>query len=420
MTTEYEVRANGDFGVHGDQPVEKVKRILDSVKPRDFEKAGDAYLSAASMLGTSQRAIEDASKAMADVWGDKASVEAQKALQALHGTIDMLGSKANEMGRPLQSLGKAIPPFKNDLGGHFSWSNGPSWTHGIPDIAVDTKDGWDWFTSDNGAAKEHLKKFNQELDKWHQLLPASMTENLPKLKWPTPDETTYTVPTYPTGNVPKVKNSPNYSPDYDGNLPQGNSPGNTGWQPQVTDPGSDDPNATDPGDKDPNGNGPGNKGDANGDLPGTDQPPIDPASTNPNGTDGSTNGTNNGSVPNINDPRSTGLSDYQPPKIDTAPISTTGPTSSIPSTAYSPTGGPSTSPGGGTTVGTNLPVNMNGASVLRGGASGMGGMGMPFMPMGGMGAGGGEERMSESSTWLMEDDDVWGGPAKDVVDDTIR
>ncbi|WP_212746328.1 hypothetical protein, partial [Nonomuraea sp. KC401] len=45
------------------------------------------------------------------------------------------------------------------------------------------------------------------------------------------------------------------------------------------------------------------------------------------------------------------------------------------------------------------------------GRTGAGGMGFPMMPMMGGGAGGhdqGQDR--ESSTWLAEDDDVWGGP----------
>lgn len=46
------------------------------------------------------------------------------------------------------------------------------------------------------------------------------------------------------------------------------------------------------------------------------------------------------------------------------------------------------------------------------------GMGMPFMPMGGGGAGA-EERTNEGGTWLTEDDDVWGGETEGVVNDRI-
>jgi hypothetical protein len=42
--------------------------------------------------------------------------------------------------------------------------------------------------------------------------------------------------------------------------------------------------------------------------------------------------------------------------------------------------------------------------------AGKGGMGANGMPMGGMGgAGGGQEQDRERTTWLTEDEDVWGG-----------
>ncbi|MBF8193423.1 WXG100 family type VII secretion target, partial [Nonomuraea sp. K274] len=41
--------------------------------------------------------------------------------------------------------------------------------------------------------------------------------------------------------------------------------------------------------------------------------------------------------------------------------------------------------------------------------AGAGGM-MPMMPMAGGARGGEESNDRESSTWLVEDEDVWGGP----------
>ncbi|MCA2190086.1 WXG100 family type VII secretion target [Nonomuraea cavernae] len=426
--------------------MDKVKRILDSVDPRAIEKAGDAYLNASSTLEVARRAVEDAGKAMADVWGGKASVKAQQALRSVHGALEALGDNANRMGRPLQSLGKTVIPSFKDSGG-FNWDDG--FSHNDSIYGLFFEDGGVSISTDNKKATEHLKELNKALGTWHDLLPASLTEDLPKLTWPTPDQNNHQAPKYPTVDLPD-RGNPNYSPDPNGNLPQDNGPTTgpkNGNNPNITDPNATDPNAvdpnatdpnatdpnavdpnatdpnvTDPNITDPNANGPGN-GDVNGNIPGIDQPGTNP-SLNPGGLNGVTN-------PNGTDPRSTGLSDYQPPKLDTPPFSTTGPNASTSPTTLLPAGNPSATvpgvgtvpgTGPGTNIGTNVPVNTNGANLLRAGGNttGMPGMGMPFMPMGGMGAGGGEERTSETSTWLVEDDDVWGGPAKDVVDDTIR
>ncbi|MFD0888724.1 WXG100 family type VII secretion target, partial [Streptosporangium algeriense] len=47
---------------------------------------------------------------------------------------------------------------------------------------------------------------------------------------------------------------------------------------------------------------------------------------------------------------------------------------------------------------------------LSGAGAGTGGMGgMPMMPMTGGGAGGEQDKEREKSTWMSEDEGVWGG-----------
>ncbi|MFD2355663.1 hypothetical protein ACFSTC_49915 [Nonomuraea ferruginea] len=78
-------------------------------------------------------------------------------------------------------------------------------------------------------------------------------------------------------------------------------------------------------------------------------------------------------------------------------------------------------PGYTTPTTSATPVTYGGTGIGTGGALGPGqgtslgtrsgtGAGMPFLPMGGMGGGGGggDSRDRESTTWLHEDDDVWG------------
>lgn len=93
-----------------------------------------------------------------------------------------------------------------------------------------------------------------------------------------------------------------------------------------------------------------------------------------------------------------------------------------PPAGYVPTGlsfpaaavaGGALSSGGANLAG--LPGAMAIATPAAGDATGAGGMGMPFMPMGGMGGGGAgrdAEKERERTTWLAEEEEVWGTDAE--------
>ncbi|MEV0591859.1 WXG100 family type VII secretion target [Nonomuraea cavernae] len=437
---------NGDLDDDG-RSVAEIKNFIKALDPVATETASTSYKDASARLVKTLEEIDKVSVELGKIWEGKASVEAQKALRLLHDTIVNLSDGLEKMSKPLASLSDTIREHQDFVNSNsFAWSQewSGSWDDSTPGWFKTIDKGVEWGSQDE-LAGQHLRAFTNDLAKIHQQIPDTVEKNLPSITAPALPTPTYKpvdlgdTPKYPKngpqdtnpyGNNPNGNNPNPYDNNPNGNNPSVTNPNVTdpnatdpnATDPNATDPNATDPNATNPNVTDPNGNGPGNTDNVNGNIPGTDQPGIDPASLNPDGTNGSAN-------PNGTDPRSTGLSDYQPPKLDTAPISTIGPNSSTSPTTILPAGNPSATavpgggiPGTGTNVGTNLPVNMNGSTSLRAGGNmtGMNGMGMPFMPMGGMGAGGGEERTSESSTWLVEDDDVWGGPAKEVVDDTIR
>ncbi|MFE3447447.1 hypothetical protein ACFXJ8_00815 [Nonomuraea sp. NPDC059194] len=435
---EYPVRVPGaDFDVHGDQPVEKVKNIIEGLDARGIEKAGAAYLNAGSMLVQVMKTIEDAAFAMAKIWGDKSSAEAQQSLRAIYITMKNLAGSCNQIGRQLESLGKTVIPAFRDYGGDYSWSEGPSWTHGIPDLWVNTKgDGGMWFASDNTAAKEHLKNFQKELKIIHDLLPATVREDLP-------DITQQHVPPpeikIPTGG-PKTPpfNPPTYDP-YTGNAGPGNGgPSGGGNWPDGKYPDGKYPDDKYPEDKYPDGKYP------DGKYPDGKYPDgTFPDGTRPKFPDfpGSGDGSQNPNVPpggaGVNGPRvttagldtpekpQTDLASFQNPNYDNLPNNQSiDPRTGLPTTTGPNSGtstSPSTSPSTGTSTGTSAGGAGGYGSVTQASAKGLNGsgMGMPMMPMGASPAAGQEEQKKEGSTWLLEEDSVWGGADDNAINPTL-
>ncbi|GAA3425241.1 hypothetical protein GCM10018953_24240 [Streptosporangium nondiastaticum] len=447
-----------DFSVRGDQPVARVKQIIETLDGESIKNAGTAYLDACSLLAECQRAVENVSKTLAECWNDKASVEAQTALRYIHATARELSNKGNMMGRPLESLGDALPAYKETGEGGFapSWSeNTFTFNDDVSDF-YDTKDGVQW-GSQNQLAKEHLEKLNAEIQKWHTLLPDSLRKELPRIEPPTVPTPPFPTVDYPGGYPSAGPYGPGGTGPY-GAGPYGNGPDGTG--PYGTDPFATDPFATDPNGTGPNGTGPnGTDPDGSGDLPpgaypgdgGTGLPGQNgpgagmPGGAGGNGTDptgGLTDPSKGLTDPsgNLTDPsrnltypagydagnaRTTDLSSFQPPQgydgignpnpnnPNLSGLNTSTGTSPYASPTY--TGSP-TNTGTGTGTGTGG-IGSSGSFGTAGvraaalnAAEGAAGSGM-FMPpmgaMGGAGAGAGEQEQ-ESGSNLWEHDDVWG------------
>ncbi|MDR8408552.1 hypothetical protein MTP10_07365 [Nonomuraea sp. 3-1Str] len=447
----FPVRAKADFYVHGTQPADKVERISKALRDAapEIEKAGNTYVNAGSVLATCLQRIEDAARRMADVWGDKASVEAQLALKSLHESIDQVSGRFNMMGRPLESLGRDVLPKYGDSGGWDGWGGHATPIQGMKFLWYDNGSGGgtSWFASANDVATKHLQRLNHDLETWYNLLPPDVSRTLPKIDASTATDLGLGKPdplkgpggpnggTYPAGFDPTAGGgSPNGAGV--GPIPGAVSPsgvgGPTAGSPTV--PGSGQ-------DGGPGGVGAGGPGGAGVQDPGGVTPsptPATPPQTTPNSPVGSTPDANQPNLPpqpQVPDPnadagkdpgsstpgsRDTSLADFQQPKFDT-PTSPNA-TPYTPANVQSPAeirslATPTVVPGASTGAGDGRYAGLLSPGVRAGDAAGSG---MPmYPPMHGSGHQP-EESNDGAGTWLHEVDDVWGGPADDTTGHTLR
>lgn len=408
----------------GNRNVEEVVTFIKGFHVPSIKEAANSYEDAASAIKKAKELLKDEAVKLARVWDGKASVEAQTALGILYVTMEKLAEKLEDMQKPLNSLADMVREHKAFVedtwkGVMPTWANQDigTWNDDIPDF-------WSTYTgyfgddgkvvnqakadggSQNNLAGDHLKVFAKDLSHIHQAIPATMKKSLRELSPPEPPKDGPQQITYPTGNTGGPSSPfPSGGADLSGGrngVGAVNGPDLGAYDPStgfVRTPGVD-PNAGHP--------------------PGTTVPtgsttPV--SSTNPSGTDvptypGAGTPPSVGDTPGLNrDPSgdgagsTTSLADYKPttPGI-TSPTSTTSgyntPTHPTTPGTYGTYGGTST--GGGVVPG--QPTSLS----TRAG-TGVGG-GMPFLPMSGAGGagGGGESKDRESTTWLHEDDDVWG------------
>ncbi|MEV0617176.1 hypothetical protein AB0I81_27910 [Nonomuraea sp. NPDC050404] len=413
-------------------------------------KAATSYEEARKAIIKAQGEIKTQAIALEKVWEGEASVEAQTALGILHVTMGRLVEAMEPMHQAMDGLTEVVKHHKafmqdGSKGILSTWHGGgsnSSWNDSIPDIystykgyykqgavagtgdAVENNADHD-FGSPDELAGLHLQTFGQDLQAVYARMPNSIETAIPDIK---PAEPTIEKPppvNYPTPNADvrqpysgspytPTSGSPQ-TPNFDGSIPNTDGPSYT--PPNSTNP--DTPPVNQPGTPSPN-----TPGTPSPNTPGTPDPNQP---TNPNGQTPTVPGTTNpGQDPNnpaANVPK-TSLQDYQPstnlPNVGNPPNSTPNyNTLNTPQTQYSPNtpSGPATF--GGTTggVGGSLATPAAANAGTRG-ANGMGGM--PFMPMGmGAGAGAQGEQDRESTTWLHEDDDVWGGDTDSVVNSKI-
>ncbi|MEU8397304.1 hypothetical protein AB0C28_19095 [Nonomuraea sp. NPDC048892] len=442
-----------DFSVKTDAyNVEQVVTLIRGLDPtKGIPKAATAYENAHKALGTAREAVKDQAIELAKVWEGKSSVEAQTALGVLYVTMGKLIEALSPLKKSLDGLGKVVQAHQAFIDdGHKgildTWHNQSigSWNDSIPDVwstykgyyrnpnggvgddNVENEADHSW-GSQNDLAGEHLQTLSADLQAVFMEMPDSVESTLPDIKPPDPWNGKPPPVKYPNGTPSPLNTGstlPPYGPPYGPgqNLPgAGDIPGGPGG------PGNGTPNL--PGTGDPS-------------LPGTTTPgagdPSNPGQPGVPGTPGAPNGyVPNGQIPTTTDPNGavnpgtigspkTNLQDFQPTATN-QPLGTTPPYGqNVPTTtgynspstpSYGPGGGPGTFGGVGGVGGAMGP---GAAGAAARGASGTGGM--PFMPMGGMGAGAGGADQSndrESTTWLHEDDDVWGGDSDSVVNGRI-
>ncbi|MEV4091900.1 hypothetical protein [Streptosporangium saharense] len=175
----------------------------------------------------------------------------------------------------------------------------------------------------------------------------------------------------------------------DPNLPDPDLPDDSTKNPNLPDPNLPDPGKTDPNLPNPNLPDP--------TLPGTDLP--DPSKTDTN-------------LPGlgVDDPTKTALSSYNPPNLgNPGDVTTTQPRLPGTTTWTGDTAGPGSSGRAGSFSGVggsgSLPLGgLPGTGTGSGGAGGI-----PMMPMMPGSGGGDQGQEREKSTWMSEDEGVWGG-----------
>jgi uncharacterized protein YukE len=434
---DHQVRGNQCFDLSVDpdgRNVAQVKQLVQMLDPKRIEKAGNAYVDAGAAMALLEDDLMEMARQMATCWEGKASVEAQKAIQVIHASVRELQRRLFHMGRPLENLGQNVLPRHKqfiDNDGFTSWSNNSFTGDDSMPGTYDVMDGGAEWGSQDELAGKHLAILNKDFAETFHLLPESIHNELPELKDPE-------IPTFTgVGGPGGPGGVPGGLP---GGVPGGFPGGGAGISARGVDPGDFDsglppvgvpPGATPPGNLPsgvPNGAAaiPGTPAPGQPGVPDPSSvPPAPPAPTAP-------------AVGTVPDPgRSTTLADAAPrfdvPTAPTAPA-VPGPATppTVPSAQYplrispyengTPYGHPGMPSGVSTGVGTGGGSGTSNNAPLRGAPGGSAVGGAPFMPMGGMGGGGGgggEQQDREASTWLKEDDDVWGLQSDGTVSDTI-
>ena len=400
-----------------DRVVAEVADLIKNLDVPSIKTAARSYEDAAEALETAKEAIRAEAVKLERVWEGEASVEAQTALGVLYVTMEGLAEKLRTMRGAVDELADVVTGhqgFVNDeiKGVLFTWVN-----QGVGDIGSFSDDWKDWnstytgyyagnqatskWETPNKMAGEHLQIFTNDLAQVWEKVPSEVETVLRDIKPPQPTTNTPPPVRYPTGGT----NSS--SPSYDG--AGWNGSGSNGGPPFGNlrpDTGVTDPRGVDP---------------TTGYPPGSNSPGTDPNALNPPGTDVPGGATPVGQAPNLGttvppadtaglnrDPSLTGrdtttkLADYTPNTPTYSPTTTPG--YAVPTSSSTPTTG---TYGGTGTGGGVVPGQATSLSTRAG--TGVGG-GMPFLPMSGAGGagGGGESKDRESTTWLHEDDDVWG------------
>ncbi|MFF4191339.1 hypothetical protein [Nonomuraea sp. NPDC001831] len=378
--------------------LDQVKDWIDATDPESVKLAGLYYTRAEALLNGFAGDLKAKATELAEHYTGPAAVETQKQLQTLHASVRELAKKLGDMGRPVHGYGQTLnwaqANVVESMDHDSRTDRDVDWAGRVPFYRL--------YRGDKRAV-EHLKKVNERIVEHYKQLPSEVQSALPD---------------------PSVPELPNYN--YGGGIGPG-SPGVDGkGGPGVYPVSSFGPDAV-----------PGGPGYIDGKMPGDGGAGAYPAVHYPDGSGTNGSGVNVGGVqgydPGDNPYGGGDSSALNGASLGSAPTASTadlpsgagdGTTqlagydpsmSGMPNGAYPTTTGGSPYGGGGVGSGTagGFAAGEGGAAgaAMRG-AGGAGGFVSPGM-MGGMPARGGEsgeKRDSENTTWLAEDDDVWGGP----------
>jgi hypothetical protein len=359
---------------------DRLKQLVDSMNPGNVETGGNTYNRVSRRMYDTMELIYNQSRRMSEAWGGEDARKAMDQMNTAYRQAREIYLKSGDTGRALTSHAQTQKIWKSQYG-----SGGPTdswvqevkrWTASIPGITPGPMS----LLGNNANAGAAMHQVNVDTETSNNRFPEGIRQDMPTIGQDTPPP-----PPPPPGKPPGQPNMPGGPGDMPGG--PGDVPGGPGGMP-----GSP--------------SGPGDVPGGPGGIPGGPGGPGGPGDM-PGGPGGIPGGGGIGS----------------------------GPGSDL---ASMPGGGPGGMPGGGGGLGGGAPGGMPGgvgagapggmpgggpagaglggpgafpgglAGMGRGGpgAGGMGGMGMPMgAGMGGRGDGDEHER----STWLSEDEDVWGG-----------
>ncbi|MEV7009925.1 hypothetical protein [Streptosporangium sp. NPDC051022] len=393
-----------------DSVMDKVRNWVDNTEPDTVKRAAAYYVAAHDLLQDAAVTLKQKAVELAGTYNGPESVAAQKELQRLHASIRELAGKMREVGVPLRKYGETLTWAQQNIvtkrGQDSRSDHDTDWADNIPFYGMYRVER---------RARDRFNEINDRIVQHYQELPAEVQHSLPTpVQLPLPDYQNVDLPSGP-GGLTTGGGDGGFGDPAGGLAVKG--PGVNDPRLSAIDPNGLDPNGLDPNGLNPGGTGP---GAVDGSLPdpnGTGQNGgvngLGPGSPGYDGTGGSRPGLDATALSGVGQDRTVlaGLNDQG--TIGLPNGRGPGPVfgDSLNPSLHGPYGvvGPN---GTGTGPGTG------GFGAVGGGAFGAGGQtgglnragGSPMMPLvpPGGGAGAEEKQDRENSTWLMEDDEVWG------------
>jgi uncharacterized protein YukE len=370
--------------------MKEMERILGGANPPAVDDAGKAYKDAASKFNASVDVLRKQAAALANVWKGKDADEAQKQMQRLHASAREIGYRSGQTGVALTDHAEKLQWYKDHapkagfMEG-FDWGDVEAFRFG--GLAGVAAKQYFCESKEDKAAQEHMNRLQGRTVEANGYMPEDITTDLPD-----PGQSIWRPEGRPPGGHP-----PGGMPG--GGMPGGGMPGGGGNLPK--DPfGNGGPGGGGNLPKDPFGNGgPG----GGGNLP-----------KDPFGNGGGGGGTELAGMPHGPGGAGSGLGGDPFGKGGLGGGGAGGGLG----------GGLGGGPGGLSGGAPGMPGGLGGGAPGTGAGRGVGGRGAGGMggaPMGGGAGGGGKggEEEHERSTWLTEDEDVWGGNDGDTAPPVI-
>ncbi|GGO83026.1 WXG100 family type VII secretion target [Nonomuraea cavernae] len=375
-------------------PRKEIERLLSDTKPGEISDAGSTYKAAAGAVDRAVQALQESAGELAKSWKGPTAAQVQKAMQLMHASGVELSSKMRQMDEALGSYAEELPATLAKVESIPTPVMPRGTTTAAAVSAYEERKA-----AEDREAQKAMRELNQKMANiFNASVPATVSYELPTVAIPGDGGGANQKPVVlselpanagePGSGDPLAPGTGTISPGEAGTTPTGTSPSAT----SPTGSGTSDP-----------GTGTSNTAGRNG-VEGTGSDPLS--------TQRQTGLTDN-TVPSvIGDPRATESANFSPQTTSspyTATPYTSTPYAGAPNaTTLTPVTAGNT-PGAPSVLGN--PGALGGSSVSGGPASavrpaGMGPGMMPFMPMGGMGAGGSDNGI-EVGTHLTEERDIW-------------